>query len=118
MTKIISLFVKRAASLRTAAQNTQPSRSEAHVNTQLQRSHFGSTALRSFDVKTLCDRSCPARPCKYYSRWPESLFQTPTPLLFQNFWIRVRLFFKFENPTPVQTLATIIAPNIITHVFT
>jgi len=22
-----------------------------------------------------------------YQRWPESLFQTPTPLLFQNFWI-------------------------------
>jgi len=34
----------------------------------------------------------------------ESLFQTPTPLLFQNFWIqiRVRQFFKIENPTPVQ----------------
>jgi len=34
-------------------------------------------------------------------RWPESLFQTPTSLLFKNFWIRVRiririrLFFKF-----------------------
>ena len=23
-------------------------------------------------------------------RWPESLFQTPTPLLFQKFWIRVQ----------------------------
>jgi len=39
-------------------------------------------------------------------KWPESLFQTP--LLFQNFLIRVRLFFNFENPTPVQTPATII----------
>jgi len=32
-------------------------------------------------------------------RWPESLFQTPAPLLFQNFWIRVRMrvwqFFEF-----------------------
>ena len=42
-------------------------------------------------------------------RWPESLFQTPTPLLFQNFWIRVRIrkFVKFENPNPVQTAAAI-----------
>ena len=24
-------------------------------------------------------------------RWPESLFQTPTPLQFQNFWIRTRI---------------------------
>jgi len=40
---------------------------------------------------------------------PESLFQTPTPLLFQNFSIRIRVrkYFKFENPTPVQTPATI-----------
>ena len=48
-----------------------------------------------------------------YQRLPESLFQTPTPLLFQNFLIRVRLFFKFENPTLVQTPATIIHPTII-----
>jgi len=40
-------------------------------------------------------------------------FQTPTPLLFQNFWIWVRLFFKFENPTLVQTPATTIDPNVI-----
>jgi len=46
-------------------------------------------------------------------RWPEALFQTPTPLLFQNFGIRVRQFFKFENPTPVQTPATIINPTLI-----
>jgi len=50
-------------------------------------------------------------------RWPESLFQTPTPLLFQNFsirdQIRVRIFFKFENPTPLQTPATIIDPTVI-----
>ena len=46
-------------------------------------------------------------------RWPESLFQTPTLLLFQNFWIRVQLFLKFENPTPVQTPATIIEPTVI-----
>ena len=46
-------------------------------------------------------------------RWPETLFQTPTPRLFQNFWIRVRQFFKFENSTPVQTPATIIDPSVI-----
>jgi len=46
-------------------------------------------------------------------RWPESLFQTQTLLLFQNFWILVQQFFKFENPTPVQTPATIINPTVI-----
>ena len=46
-------------------------------------------------------------------RWPESLFQAHTLLLFQNFWIRVRLFFKFENPTHVETPATIIDPTVI-----
>jgi len=50
-------------------------------------------------------------------RWPESLFQTPTPLLFQNFCIRgrirVQLFFKFENPFPVQTPVTIIDATVI-----
>ena len=46
------------------------------------------------------------QPCSgvMQQRWPESLFSTQ--LLFQNFWIRVRKFFKFENPTPVQTPAT------------
>jgi len=34
-------------------------------------------------------------------------FSDPTPLLFQDFLIRVRTFFKFENPTPVQTPAAI-----------
>ena len=52
-----------------------------------------------------------------HQRWPESLFQTATPLLFQNFWIRVRIrvhqIFKFENPTLVQTPTTVIAPTII-----
>jgi len=44
-----------------------------------------------------------------HCRWPQSLFQTPTPILFQNFciWIRFRKFFKFENSTPVQTSDTI-----------
>jgi len=50
-------------------------------------------------------------------RWPESLFQTAAALLFQNLWIRVRIrvrkFFIFENPTPVQTPATIIDPTVI-----
>ena len=45
-------------------------------------------------------------------RWPESLFLTPTPLRFQNFLIRARQIFKFENPTPVQTPATIIDPTV------
>jgi len=40
-------------------------------------------------------------------RWPESLFQTPTPLLFQNCLIWVRKFFKFENLTPVHSPATL-----------
>jgi len=44
-------------------------------------------------------------------RWPESLFQTPIPLLFQNLKIRIRVrirkFFKFENATPLQTPAAI-----------
>jgi len=31
-----------------------------------------------------------------YSRWPESLFQTPTPILFQNFKIRIRQFFDLR----------------------
>jgi len=44
-------------------------------------------------------------------RLPESLFQTPTPFLFPNF--SIRLFFKFQNPTSVQTPATIIDPTII-----
>ena len=33
--------------------------------------------------------------------------------LFKNFLIRVRQFFKFENPTLVQTPATIIDPTVI-----
>ena len=52
-------------------------------------------------------------------RWPELYIQTPTLLLFQNFWIRfrVRKFFIFENPTPVQTPATIINPTLIDPCF-
>ena len=34
-------------------------------------------------------------------------------LLFQNIWIRVHKFIKFENPTPVQTPATIIDPTVV-----
>ena len=44
-------------------------------------------------------------------------FQTPTPLLFQNFWIWLRIrfwmFFTFEKPTSVQTPATIINSTLI-----
>jgi len=36
-------------------------------------------------------------------------YSAPVP----NFWMRVRLLFKFENPTPVQTPATIIDPTVI-----
>ena len=45
----------------------------------------------------------------HHQRWPESDFQTPAPLLFQNFLIRIRVqqFLKFENPIPVQTTITI-----------
>jgi len=54
---------------------------------------------------------------RYLAEVPESLFQTPNPRLFQNFWIRVQLrvqlFFNFENLTPVQTPATIIDPTVI-----
>jgi len=39
-------------------------------------------------------------------RWPESLFQTPARLLFQNVLILIRKYFKVENPTPVRTPAT------------
>jgi len=35
-------------------------------------------------------------------------YSAPTPLLSQNFWIRVRKFFKFEIPIPVQITATFI----------
>jgi len=44
-------------------------------------------------------------------------FSDSDSTLFQNFGIRVRiqvrLFFKFKNPTPVQTPATIIDPTVI-----
>jgi len=55
--------------------------------------------------------------CSGVQRWPESVFQTPTPLLFQYFGIRVRIrarqFFELENPTPVQTPATVINATLI-----
>jgi len=49
-----------------------------------------------------------------YQRWPESYFKTPTRFLFQSFWIRIRArnFFKFENPTSIQTPATIDSTQI------
>ena len=56
-----------------------------------------------------------------YQRLAESLIQTPTPLLLQNFLIRARIrvlqFFKFENPTRVQTPAAIINPTLILPCF-
>ena len=70
----------------------------------------------SFYVKTKVYRINELR-CKFClnQRWPESLFQTPIPLLYPNFLIRFRvwLFFKFENPTPVRTPATIIDATVI-----
>jgi len=57
------------------------------------------------------DLSCKKRSAMPSScqRWPESLFQTSTPLLFQNVWNRIGVqnFFQIENATPVQTPATI-----------
>jgi len=51
-----------------------------------------------------------------YTRGGRSHIFRQTPILFQNFWIRIRVraqkFFKFENPTPVQTPATIDATEI------
>ena len=46
-------------------------------------------------------------------RWLNSHFQMPPPLQCQ-VWIRirVRIFFKFVNPTPLQTVATIDATEI------
>jgi len=40
-------------------------------------------------------------------------FSDSDPLLFQNFWIRVRKFFKIENQNFVQTPATIIDLTVI-----
>jgi len=37
----------------------------------------------------------------------------PVPKFLNPVRIRVRLFFKFENPTPVQTPVTIIDPTVI-----
>jgi len=55
-------------------------------------------------------------------RWPESFFQPPTPLLFRNFSIRIRVrvgkFFKFENLTPVQTPAAIDPTENLPNAFT
>ena len=83
----------------------------------------GSQILRRFTVRIqskfnkICYSSDPVQSNNYQQRWPELLFQTGTPLLFQNSLIRarirVRLFFKFENPTPVQTPATIIDPTVV-----
>jgi len=62
----------------------------------------------------ICERGAVTHDvsCTAEQRWPEPLLQAPTPLLFQNIWIRVwvRLFFKFENPTLVQTPTKIIDP--------
>jgi len=46
----------------------------------------------------------------YAAEMDGSHFQTP--LLFQNFWIRVRKMFKFDNPTLVQTSDAIDATEI------
>jgi len=51
--------------------------------------------------------------CWKQTRGTGVTFQTPSPLLFQNFciWFRFRQCFKYENPIPVQTPATIIDPT-------
>ena len=73
----------------------------------LQRSHTVSS--------TPCHGAWTTAPPSTHQRWPESLFQTLTALLFQNFgiWVQIRQFFKYENPTPVQTPAAIINPTLI-----
>ena len=48
-----------------------------------------------------CNSRTGLPPASSEQRWPESLF--PTPVLFQNFCIRIRKLFKIENLTPVQT---------------
>jgi len=52
-------------------------------------------------------KSCPSAPS------PNTSFSHFFRLRLQNFSIRIRQFFKFENPTPVQTPATIINPTLI-----
>ena len=47
-----------------------------------------------------------------HQRWPESLFSDSDSAPVQNFWIRVRKLFKFENSTPVPIPAAIIDPSI------
>jgi len=79
------------------------------MHTWCEVKNFTSQKFRLTPVYTVQKLEC----MPLDQRWPESLFQNPTPLLFQNFGIRVRLFFKFENLTPVQTPATIINPTII-----
>ena len=54
------------------------------------------------DLVLLCIRSlvhdlcvtwiCESVQTRRHQRWPESLFGTPTPLLFQNLWIRVQIW--------------------------
>jgi len=62
--------------------------------------------------QVLCTRFmlCLLQSWRFQKRWPESLFQTPTPLLFQSFWIRVRqvsnlgirLEFRFRLQSSIQ----------------
>jgi len=57
-----------------------------------------------------------ARGAKFLTYKPEEAgvtFSDSDSAPVPNFSIRVRLFFKFENPTPVQTPATIIDSTVI-----
>ena len=77
--------------------------------------HFKKALKVEFQCTQLKNTSTVGRRCptditaRGWQWWPKPHFQTTTPLLFQNVWsrIRVRNLFKFENPTPVQTPATI-----------
>jgi len=75
----------------------------------LLKSDFGSGFSQNF--YSAASLNCPRSWLRICQRWPKSLFQTPTPLLFQKFWIRIRVrvrkFFNIEKTTPVQTPATI-----------
>ena len=70
--------------------------------------HFGSERKRTESCRSWLQHPGSVTTSFFNQRWPELLSQTPSLLLFPNFWnrIRVRRFFKLENSTPVQTLAT------------
>jgi len=69
-----------------------------------------TTAQAHILARTLLAITCQA--IELNQRWLESLFQTPTPLLFNDFLIRVRKFFNLRIRV-FQTPATTIDPTVI-----